>query len=157
MNLYTWRQPLKPKVISHQPVGQMVHNIYGHWTVTILWRWESMDSLVAQLVEHLRLNQEVPGSFPSWGIMIFSLHRHQTVRAIYCHNDNLSHEKRCHIYSVFADAINLWLTVYIFYHLSPRCPSTFSSARHILQPVIFSSLSIWSIFLLAKLLACLPA
>ena len=23
--------------------------------------------------------------------MIFSLHRHQTVRAIYCHNDNLSH------------------------------------------------------------------
>ena len=25
--------------------------------------------------------------------MIFSLHRHQTVRAIYCHNDNLSHRK----------------------------------------------------------------
>ena len=50
-----------------------------------------MYSLVAQLVEHLKLNQEVPGSFPGWGIMIFSLHRHQTVRAIYCHSDNLSH------------------------------------------------------------------
>ena len=32
-----------------------------------------MYSLVAQLVEHLKLNQEVPGSFPSWGIMIFFL------------------------------------------------------------------------------------
>ena len=47
-----------------------------------------MYSLVAQLVEHLKLNQEVPGLFPSWGIMIFSLHRHQTVRAIYCPSDN---------------------------------------------------------------------
>ena len=51
----------------------------------------SMYSLVAQLVEHLKLNQEVPGSFPGWGIMIFSLHRHQTVRAIYCPSDNLSY------------------------------------------------------------------
>ena len=31
----------------------------------------SMYSLVAQLVEHLKLNQEVPGSLPGWGIMIF--------------------------------------------------------------------------------------
>ena len=54
-----------------------------------------MYSLVAQLVEHLKLNQEVPGSFPGWGIMIFSLHRHQTVRAIYCHSDNLSHVVVC--------------------------------------------------------------
>ena len=30
-----------------------------------------MYSLVAQLVEHLKLNQEVPGSFPGWGIVIF--------------------------------------------------------------------------------------
>ena len=30
-----------------------------------------MYSLVAQLVEHLKLNQEVPGSLPGWGIMIF--------------------------------------------------------------------------------------
>ena len=46
----------------------------------------SMYSLVAQLVEHLKLNQEVPGSLPGWGIMIFfSSQGKQTVRAIYCH------------------------------------------------------------------------
>ena len=50
-----------------------------------------MYSLVAQLVEHLKLNQEVPGSLPGWGIMIFfSSQGKQTVRAIYCHCDNLS-------------------------------------------------------------------
>ena len=51
---------------------QMVHNIY---MVTGLWPpcgdERSMYSLVAQLVEHLKLNQEVPGSLPGWGIMIF--------------------------------------------------------------------------------------
>ena len=36
--------------------------------------------------------QEVPGSLPGWGIMIFfSSQGKQTVRAIYCHCDNLSH------------------------------------------------------------------
>ena len=36
--------------------------------------------------------------------MIFSLHRHQTVRAIYCHNDNLSHMQsqiKCHTITLF--------------------------------------------------------
>ena len=51
---------------------QTVHNIY---MVTGLWPpcgdERSMYSLVAQLVEHLKLNQEVPGSLPGWGIMIF--------------------------------------------------------------------------------------
>ena len=42
----------------------------------------SMYSLVAQLVEHLKLNQEVPGSFPGWGIMIFfSSQGNQTVQS----------------------------------------------------------------------------
>ena len=36
--------------------------------------------------------QDLPGSLPGWGIMIFfSSQGKQTVRAIYCHCDNLSH------------------------------------------------------------------
>ena len=44
-----------------------------------------MDSLVAQLVEHSKLNREVPGSFPGWGIRFFSLleQQHRTVSNIY--------------------------------------------------------------------------
>ena len=32
-----------------------------------------MDSQEAQLVQHSKLNWEVPGSFPSWGVLIFFL------------------------------------------------------------------------------------
>ena len=43
----------------------------GWWP--LLFGRTGMDSLVAQLVEHSKLNQEVPGSFPSWGIRFFFL------------------------------------------------------------------------------------
>ena len=57
---------------SHQPEG-LVHTqktliVTGWW---LLFRRRSMDSLEAQLVEHSKLNWEVLGSFPGWGIGFF--------------------------------------------------------------------------------------
>ena len=43
----------------------------GWWP--LLFGRRGMDSPVAQLIEHSKLNREVPGSFPGWGIRFFFL------------------------------------------------------------------------------------
>ena len=47
----------------------------GWWP--LLFGRRGMDSPVAQLVEHSKLNREVPGSFPGWGIRYFPPRRHE--------------------------------------------------------------------------------
>ena len=71
VTLVHWRQNLLPQV-NKSPTWRFGAKtyMYSHRMVTCLE--ESMGSLVAQLVEHSKLNQQVPGSFPGWGIWFFS-------------------------------------------------------------------------------------
>ena len=49
------------------------HHTQGHWIVAKPGGEKDMDSPVAQLVEHSKLNWEILGSFPGWGVLIFFL------------------------------------------------------------------------------------
>ena len=91
--------------------------------MTKLWRGRTLDSPVAQLVEHSKLNWEILGSFPSWGVLIIFLKVWEPVRDIYCHFFTKSHSSSLHEHLYMFSRWSLVLKV-VSHLLMVRCTNT---------------------------------
>ena len=68
------RWTLVLKVVSHLLMVRCTntsHKVTGYWIS--MERKDTGFPRLAQLLEHSKLNWEVPGSFPSWGVLIILL------------------------------------------------------------------------------------